>query len=108
MFNGRDDDQRDAGPRPSTVHPNLARAALRLHFPPSYVLVGAWRLFTDASLRGQPGPNASTRLISFSVQRKFISLSAFLSLAPHSSKWVTNLSNDAVFGYKIPFSLSTC
>ena len=30
--------------------PNLARAALRLEFPPSYVLVGVYRLFTDKSL----------------------------------------------------------
>ena len=38
----------------STVQlpPNLARAALRLEFPPSYVLVGVYRLFTDKKLYG--------------------------------------------------------
>ena len=32
--------------------PNLARAALRLEFPPSYVLVGVYRLLTDKNLYG--------------------------------------------------------
>ena len=32
--------------------PNLTRAALRLEFPPSYVLVGVYRLFTDKNLYG--------------------------------------------------------
>jgi hypothetical protein len=32
--------------------PNLARAALRLGFSPSYVLVGVYRLFTDKNLYG--------------------------------------------------------
>jgi len=30
--------------------PNLARAALRMEFPPSYVFVGIYRLFTDKNL----------------------------------------------------------
>ena len=30
--------------------PNLTRAALRLEFPPSYVLVGVYRLLTDKNL----------------------------------------------------------
>jgi hypothetical protein len=34
------------------VPPNLARAALRLEFPPSYVFVGVYRLFTDKNLYG--------------------------------------------------------
>lgn len=32
--------------------PNLARATLRLEFPPSYVLVGMYRLFTDKNIYG--------------------------------------------------------
>jgi len=32
------------------VPPNLARANLRLEFPPSYILVGVYRLFTDPNL----------------------------------------------------------
>lgn len=39
--------QKDAaGPLP----PNLARAAFRLEFPPSYVFVGVYRLCTDKNL----------------------------------------------------------
>jgi len=30
--------------------PTLARATMRLEFPPSYVLVGVYRLFTDKNL----------------------------------------------------------
>ena len=32
------------------VPPSLARATMRLEFPPSYVLVGVYRLFTDKNL----------------------------------------------------------
>ena len=32
------------------VPPTLARAAKRLQFPPSYVVVGAYRLITDKAL----------------------------------------------------------
>ena len=32
------------------VPPELARATQRLQFPPSYVVVGAYRLFTDKAL----------------------------------------------------------
>jgi len=32
------------------VPPTLQRAALRMSFPPSYVLVGVYRLFTDRLL----------------------------------------------------------
>lgn len=34
------------------VPPQLERATLRLEFPPSYVVVGAYRLISDGSLRG--------------------------------------------------------
>ena len=43
--------EKDTVGRPS-LPPNLARAALRLEFPPSYVLVGVYRLFTDKNLYG--------------------------------------------------------
>jgi hypothetical protein len=35
----------------SAVPPSLERAYARLLFPPSYVVVGAYRLLTDANLR---------------------------------------------------------
>lgn len=34
------------------VPPQLERATMRLEFPPSYVVVGAYRLISDGSLRG--------------------------------------------------------
>jgi hypothetical protein len=37
---------------PEHLPPNLARAALRMGFSPSYVLVGVYRLFTDKNLYG--------------------------------------------------------
>jgi hypothetical protein len=43
--------QKDTAERPS-LPPNLTRAALRLEFPPSYVLVGVYRFFTDKNLYG--------------------------------------------------------
>jgi hypothetical protein len=32
---------------PAKVPPSLVRATSRLQFPPSYVIVGVYRLFTD-------------------------------------------------------------
>jgi hypothetical protein len=37
-------------PRSESVPGTLQRAALRLEFPPSYVVVGAYRLLSDKSL----------------------------------------------------------
>jgi len=98
----------DSGPR------ELERASRRLQFPPSYVVVGIYRLVTDRSL-SQPAwdkcKHGTQRglvvgfvwtCLSFHVQRKFIEL--FLI---HSAR-VTGLSHETVFGYKIPFSLPTC
>lgn len=47
-FEGQDAlfDKRDEKPVPS----ELSRATLRLQFPPSYVVVGAYRLLTDKTL----------------------------------------------------------
>jgi hypothetical protein len=37
-------------PKADNIPPELARATQRLGFPPSYVVVGVYRLFTDKNL----------------------------------------------------------
>ncbi|KAL0956563.1 hypothetical protein HGRIS_002700 [Hohenbuehelia grisea] len=95
------------------IPPTLTRATLRLQFPPSYVLVGVYRLFTDKLLYKPAWDKCrhGTRrglivglvwaVMTFKIQRKFIEL--FLANSPR----ITGLSNDTVFGYKIPFSIHT-
>ena len=39
-----------SSPESDPVPANLQRATLRLKFPPSYVVVGVYRLYTDESL----------------------------------------------------------
>ncbi|KAF7288712.1 hypothetical protein HMN09_01377200 [Mycena chlorophos] len=92
---------------------SLRRATTRLQFPPSYVVVGVYRLFTDKLLyvpawqkchHGvQRGAIAGLiwAVVTFSLQRQFIKL--FLSNSPR----VTGLSHDTVFGYQVPFSVTT-
>ncbi|KAH9486023.1 hypothetical protein JR316_0000086 [Psilocybe cubensis] len=96
------------------VPPTLKRAVLRMQFPPSYVLVGVYRLFTDKNLY-KPAwdkcKHATRRgaivgsiwaALTFSIQKKFIEI--FLSNSPR----ITGLSrDDTVFGYHVPFSLYT-
>ncbi|KAF8636768.1 hypothetical protein AX16_010971 [Volvariella volvacea WC 439] len=95
------------------VPPQLRRASFRLHFPPSYALVGVYRLFTDKLLykpawdkcrhgaRRGAIVGAIWTFLTFGIQKKFIEL--FLS----NSSRVTGLSDDTVFGFKIPFSIYT-
>ncbi|TFK19669.1 hypothetical protein FA15DRAFT_626455 [Coprinopsis marcescibilis] len=91
----------------------LKRAVLRMDFSPSYVIVGVYRLFTDKNLwkpawdkcrhgvaRGA-AVGAIWAFLTFGIQKKFIEF--FLTNSPR----VTGLSNDTVFGYKIPFNLHT-
>ncbi|KAF8079403.1 hypothetical protein FPV67DRAFT_1405545 [Lyophyllum atratum] len=91
----------------------LHHATLRLQFPPTYVIVGVYRLFTDkllyvpawdkcrhATVRGAV-LGAIWAVLTFSLQRKFIEI--FLAKSPR----VTGLSNESFFGYKPPFSLPT-
>ncbi|KAJ3513073.1 hypothetical protein NLJ89_g3151 [Agrocybe chaxingu] len=95
------------------VPKSLTRATLRMEFPPSYVLVGVYRLFTDpllykpawdkckhATRRGAI-VGAIWAFLTFSIQRKFIQV--FLSNSPR----ITGLSNDTMFGYPLPFSITT-
>jgi len=98
----------DSGPQ---VPPSLARATSRLQFPPSYVVVGVYRLFTDKLLyapawkKCQHGAQRGAvvgllwAFFTFSIQKKFIEI--FLANSPR----VTGLSNDTMFGYKVPFNV---
>ncbi|KAL5494567.1 hypothetical protein ACEPAI_28 [Sanghuangporus weigelae] len=85
----------------------------RLDFPPIYVVVGAHRLLTDKNLyvptwekckhgfvRGAI-VGLGWAAITFNVQRKFVEI--FLRNSPR----VTGLSNDTLFGYQLPFSITT-
>ncbi|PFH47211.1 hypothetical protein AMATHDRAFT_68228 [Amanita thiersii Skay4041] len=91
----------------------LARASLRLQYPPSYALIGAYRLCTDKNLRVPAWDKCrhATRrglvvgaiwaVLTFELQKKFIEV--FLANSPR----VTGLSKNTVFGLKIPFDLHT-
>ncbi|KAG5726142.1 hypothetical protein E4T56_gene2501 [Termitomyces sp. T112] len=92
---------------------SLVRATLRLEFPPTYVVVGMYRFFTDRSLYTPAWDKCrhATRrgaivgtvwaVLTFGVQRKFIQI--FLANSPR----VTGLSDSTIFGYSPPFSLPT-
>ncbi|KAL4248392.1 EI24 domain-containing protein [Abortiporus biennis] len=93
--------------------PELRASTTRLNFPPSYVVVGVYRLFTDKSLyipawkKCEHGfvRGATIGLVwavtTFKIQRKFVEL--FLIKSPS----VTGLSRDAIFGFQVPFDLPT-
>ncbi|KAG6821267.1 hypothetical protein H0H93_002377 [Arthromyces matolae] len=95
------------------VPDSLRRSTLRLKFPPSYVVVGIYRFFTDKSLyipawdkcrhATRRGAIVGTlwAIATFNIQRKFIEL--FLRSSPR----VTGLSGSTIFGYRPPFSLTT-
>ncbi|KAJ7503046.1 hypothetical protein B0H11DRAFT_1987586 [Mycena galericulata] len=95
------------------VPPSLVRATSRLQFPPTYVIVGVYRLFSDKHLyvpawqKCQHGVQRGAivgliwSFLTFGVQKKFIEI--FLANSPR----VTGLSNDTMFGYKIPFNVHT-
>ncbi|KAF7321811.1 hypothetical protein MKEN_00702900 [Mycena kentingensis (nom. inval.)] len=99
--------------KPLSIPPSLIRANSRLQFPPSYVVVGVYRLCTDkllyvpawAKCKHGVQRGAVVGLVwaalTFGLQKKFVEY--FLSNSPR----VTGLSNDSVFGYKIPFSVQT-
>ncbi|KAF7315517.1 hypothetical protein MIND_00067000 [Mycena indigotica] len=95
------------------VPSSLTRANTRLQFPPSYVVVGCYRLFTDKLLyvpawkKCQHGTQRGAvvgliwAFLTFGLQKKFIEV--FLANSPR----VTGLSTDTVFGCKVPFSVHT-
>lgn len=100
-------------PHGEDIPDNLRAATARLLFPPSYVIVGVYRLFTDKSLlvpawkKCKHGTvrGAGVALVwaatTFKLQRKFVEI--FLIKSPS----VTGLSRDAVFGIRMPFDLPT-
>ncbi|KAL5536153.1 hypothetical protein ACEPAF_4258 [Sanghuangporus sanghuang] len=85
----------------------------RLAFPPIYVVVGAYRLLTDKNLYVPTWEKCKHGFVrgavvglgwaafTFNVQRKFVEI--FLRNSPR----VTGLSNDTLFGYQLPFSITT-
>ncbi|GBE77209.1 hypothetical protein BKA93DRAFT_785534 [Sparassis latifolia] len=102
-------------PRPFThnVPDNLRRANVRLQFPPAYVVVGVYRLFTDKKLYGPAWKKCEHGAVrgltiglvwattTFKMQRKFVEI--FLINSPR----VTGLSKESVFGFGVPFDLPT-
>lgn len=91
----------------------LERATDRMEFPPSYVVVGIYRLFTDKALlipTWDKCKHATQRglavglvwgFLTFGIQKKFVEI--FLANSPR----IIGLSNDTVFGYKVPFNVHT-
>jgi len=85
----------------------------RLAFPPIYVVVGAYRLATDPLLRVPAWKKCQNGVVrgavvglgwaavSFEIQRKFIEI--FLKNSPR----ITGLSHDTMFGYQLPFTVTT-
>ncbi|KAG5651400.1 hypothetical protein H0H81_008758 [Sphagnurus paluster] len=114
LFQADDEELKHAKPKLEHIPDSLIRASLRLQFPPTYVVIGVYRLFTDKRLyepAWQKCRNGTRRGLSvgaawvvftFELQRKFIEL--FLA----NSKRVTGLSNETIFGFTVPFSLTTC
>ncbi|KAI0781672.1 hypothetical protein BC629DRAFT_576755 [Irpex lacteus] len=100
-------------PYSENVPENLKASTARLMFPPSYVVVGVYRLVTDKILRASAWNKlkhgivrgASVALVwsvaTFKMQRVFVEL--FLIKSPS----VTGLSRDAIFGIRMPFDLPT-
>ncbi|KAH9169111.1 hypothetical protein EDB89DRAFT_1813573, partial [Lactarius sanguifluus] len=95
------------------VPDSLQRASLRLDFPPSYVVVGAYRLLSDKSLfvpmwqkcrngflRGAAVGGVWT-FLTFTIQRGLIK--TFWINSPN----VIGRANDTILGYKPPFDIPT-
>ncbi|KAH7877398.1 uncharacterized protein C8R40DRAFT_1040812 [Lentinula edodes] len=92
---------------------HLKRSSHRLQFPPSYALVGVYRLCTDQNLyvpvwqKCQHGTvrgaavGIAWAFFTFGIQKKFIEI--FLA----NSHKVTGLATDTIFGYPVPFNVHT-
>ncbi|KAH7886408.1 hypothetical protein F5I97DRAFT_1809127 [Phlebopus sp. FC_14] len=110
----------------SDVPPELQRATLRLNFPPSYVVVGVYRLFTDESLykpawdKCRHGARRGLTVgliwvsLTFRIQKYAIRAiikhpSSLLSFSYISrlSETATDLSEETFLGIKLPFQVST-
>ncbi|KAG1805178.1 uncharacterized protein BJ212DRAFT_1392538 [Suillus subaureus] len=108
------------------VPQDLHRAMLRLNFPSSYVVVGAYRLFTDKSLyvpAWDKCRNGARRGLicgfawicaSYSIQRRIIKAATRNPSSIFSVRYITrfeetagDLSHETFLGFKLPFSIST-
>ncbi|KAF8263792.1 hypothetical protein EI94DRAFT_1739992 [Lactarius quietus] len=100
-------------PKNEGVPGSLQRATLRLEFPPSYVVVGAYRLLSDKSLfvpiwqkcrsgvlRGL-AVGGVWSFLTFSIQRGLIK--TFWINSPN----VIGYANDTILGYRPPFDIPT-
>ncbi|KAI6140003.1 hypothetical protein BKA82DRAFT_4220261 [Pisolithus tinctorius] len=113
-------------PPPDTDVPdNLQHATLRLNFPPSYVIVGVYRLFTDKSLykpawdKCKHGVRRGAIVgfiwtcFTYDVQKRFVRVllnhpsSIFYpkSMA-RLSKTATDLSEETFMGIKLPLNMT--
>ncbi|KIM64141.1 hypothetical protein SCLCIDRAFT_1213552 [Scleroderma citrinum Foug A] len=118
---------RPVPPPPDTNVPeHLQRATLRLNFPPSYVVVGVYRLFTDKSLSKpawdkcrhgvQRGAIVGSvwACLTYPVQRRIVhmllnhpsSIFSVKYIIP-LSKTATDLSEETILGIRLPFTMST-
>ncbi|EMD32672.1 hypothetical protein CERSUDRAFT_118697 [Gelatoporia subvermispora B] len=103
----------DSDPYSQDLPEDLRRVHSRLHFPPSYVVVGVYRLFTDPKLYGPVWQKCHHGVVrgltvgavwaaaTFHLQRKFVEL--FLMKSPR----VTGLSKETILGIHLPFDLPT-
>ncbi|KAI0296911.1 hypothetical protein B0F90DRAFT_1811257 [Multifurca ochricompacta] len=109
----RDPSEGSGPPKNLDVPDSLQHATLRLSFPPSYVVVGAYRLLSDKALfvpiwkkcrngflRGAI-VGSIWSFLTFSIQRRLIK--TFWINSPN----VVGLANDTIFGYNFPFDIST-
>ncbi|KAF9237042.1 hypothetical protein BU15DRAFT_49293 [Melanogaster broomeanus] len=108
------------------VPATLQRATLRLSFPPSYVVVGVYRLFTDRSLykpawdKCKHGARRGLIVgfvwtcLTYRIQRRIVralinnptSLFSF-SYITRLSHTAADLSDETFLGFKLPFNIST-
>ncbi|KAH0825940.1 hypothetical protein J3R83DRAFT_7532 [Lanmaoa asiatica] len=109
------------------VPTNLQRAILRLKFPPSYVVVGVYRLCTDKSLYKPAWDKCKHGVqrglivgflwtcLTYRIQRHIIrallqnpsSLFSF-NYITRLSQTASDLSEETFLGFKLPFNVSTC
>jgi len=108
------------------VPANLQRATLRLKFPPSYVVVGVYRLCTDKSLykpawdKCKHGAQRGLVVgliwtcLTYRIQKHIIRAlinnpsSLFsLSYITRLSQTASDLSEETLLGFKLPFNVST-
>ncbi|KAI5998289.1 hypothetical protein EDD15DRAFT_2245036 [Pisolithus albus] len=114
-------------PPPDTDVPdNLQHATLRLNFPPSYVIVGVYRLFTDKSLykpawdKCKHGVQRGAVIgfiwtcMTYDVQKRLVrvllnhpSSLFYPQRMARLSKTASELSEETIMGMRLPFNMTT-